>query len=99
MIMKMNVYDIIRIKVASFRTGLALLMLFFAVSWAGSVQAQVPGAGQPAAAAAAAAAGGTVSGIVIDSVTNKPVDYATVSLFKAGATTPFSGGLSDEKGA
>ena len=94
--MKMNVYDIIRIKVGSFRTGLALLMLFFAVSWAGSVQAQVPGAGQPAAAAAA---GGTVSGIVIDSVTKKPVDYATVSLFKAGATTPFSGGLSDEKGA
>jgi outer membrane receptor protein involved in Fe transport len=93
MIMKMNVYDIIRIKVASFRTGLALLMLFFAVSWAGSVQAQVPGAGQPATA------GGTVSGIVIDSVTKKPVDYATVSLFKAGATTPFSGGLSDDKGA
>jgi outer membrane receptor protein involved in Fe transport len=94
MIMKMNVYDIIRIKGASFRTGLAFLMLFFAVSWAGTVQAQVPGAGQPAAAA-----GGTVSGIVIDSVTKKPVDYATVSLFKTGATTPFSGGLSDDKGA
>lgn len=92
--MKMNVYDIIRIKVTSFRTGLVLLMLLFAVSWAGSVQAQVPGAGQPAAAA-----GGTLTGIVIDSVTKKPVDYATVSLFKTGSTTPFSGGLSDDKGA
>jgi outer membrane receptor protein involved in Fe transport len=92
--MKMNVYDIIGIRVTSFRTGLVLLMLLFAVSWAGSVQAQVPGAGQPAAAA-----GGTLTGIVIDSVTKKPVDYATVSLFKTGSTTPFSGGLSDDKGA
>lgn len=93
--MKMNAYDISKFLRASSRSGLVLLILFFAVSWAGSVQAQVPGAGQPAAAAA----GGSVSGTVIDSISKKPVDYATVSLFKAGSTTPFSGGISDDKGA
>ena len=89
----MKLYAIIRSSLTSIR--LVHLMMFFAVSWAGSVQAQVPGAGQPAAAAA----GGTVTGTVIDSISKKPVDYATISLFKAGATTPFSGGISDDKGA
>ena len=45
------------------------------------------------------AAGGTVSGTVIDSLTQKPVDYATVSIFKSGSATPFTGGLTDDKGS
>jgi outer membrane receptor protein involved in Fe transport len=59
-------------------------MLFFAVCWGGALRAQAPV--------------GTVTGIVVDSLTNKPVDYATVSVFKTGSTTPVNGGLSDEKG-
>lgn len=41
---------------------------------------------------------GKISGTVIDSVTKKPVDYATISLFKSGAKTPLNGVLTDEKG-
>ncbi len=78
---------------AGLRMMLASVMLFFAASMGSAVQAQVPGAGQAASAAA-----GSLTGTVIDSISKKPVDYATVSLFKAGATTPFSGGLTDEKG-
>ena len=89
--MNTKLYAIIKSRFTSIR--LVQLMMFFAVCWTGSVQAQMPGGGQ------LAVAGGTVSGTVIDSVSKKPVDYATVSLFKSGATAPFSGGLSDDKGA
>jgi outer membrane receptor protein involved in Fe transport len=41
---------------------------------------------------------GKISGTVIDSLTRKPVDYATISLFKSGAKTPINGVLTDEKG-
>ena len=41
---------------------------------------------------------GKISGTVIDSLTKKPVDYATVSLFKSGAKTPINGVLTDDKG-
>src|SRR3954469_21476479 len=41
---------------------------------------------------------GRISGNIIDSLTKKPVDYATVSLFKSGAKTPINGVLTDEKG-
>ncbi|OOQ57495.1 hypothetical protein BC343_14425 [Mucilaginibacter pedocola] len=44
-------------------------------------------------------AGGSISGVVIDSVTRKPLDYATVSVYKAGVTAPVSGSLTDAKGA
>ena len=41
---------------------------------------------------------GRVSGTVVDSLTKKPLDYATVTLF--GATkTPVTGGLTDDKGS
>jgi outer membrane receptor protein involved in Fe transport len=85
-------YNINKISTGLLRT-LVQLMLFFAVSWASAVQAQVPGPGLPATVA-----GGTVTGTVIDSINKKPVDYATVTLFKTGLTTPFSGGLTDDKG-
>ncbi|MBB5397492.1 outer membrane beta-barrel family protein [Mucilaginibacter sp. AK015] len=41
---------------------------------------------------------GKISGTVIDSLTKKPVDYATISLFKSGAKAPINGVLTDEKG-
>jgi outer membrane receptor protein involved in Fe transport len=41
---------------------------------------------------------GRISGNIIDSLSKKPVDYATISLFKSGAKTPINGVLTDEKG-
>ena len=41
---------------------------------------------------------GRISGKVIDAVTKQPVDYATVSISKAGATSPFDGASTDPKG-
>ncbi|MBD1393128.1 TonB-dependent receptor domain-containing protein [Mucilaginibacter glaciei] len=41
---------------------------------------------------------GRISGTVIDSLSKKPVDYATISLFKSGAKTPINGVLTDDKG-
>ena len=41
---------------------------------------------------------GHISGNVIDSVTKKPIDYATIALFTADGTSPINGVVSDEKG-
>ncbi|MDB5003107.1 MAG: Ferric enterobactin receptor precursor [Mucilaginibacter sp.] len=41
---------------------------------------------------------GKITGKVIDSVTKQPVDYATISLFKKGAASPFNGSVTDAKG-
>lgn len=41
---------------------------------------------------------GSISGKVIDAATKIPVDYATVSLFKQGSTSPFNGLVTDPKG-
>jgi ferric enterobactin receptor len=41
---------------------------------------------------------GRISGKVIDAVTKQPVDYATVSISKAGAASPFDGVSTDPKG-
>ena len=41
---------------------------------------------------------GHISGIVIDSLTKKVLDYATVSLFPSGSKTPLSGVITDAKG-
>ncbi|RZA00373.1 MAG: TonB-dependent receptor [Sphingobacteriaceae bacterium] len=41
---------------------------------------------------------GRISGTIIDSVTKKPVEYATISIYRSGGKAPISGGLSDEKG-
>ncbi|MDO3627379.1 TonB-dependent receptor [Mucilaginibacter sp. BT774] len=41
---------------------------------------------------------GKVSGILIDSVSKKPLDYASVSIFRATGTSPINGVLTDEKG-
>lgn len=41
---------------------------------------------------------GRISGTVIDSLTKKPLDYATVGLFITGGKTPITGVLTDDKG-
>ncbi|MCD8740913.1 TonB-dependent receptor [Mucilaginibacter roseus] len=41
---------------------------------------------------------GRISGTVIDSLTKKPLDYATVSIYRSGGTAPMNGVLTDEKG-
>jgi len=42
---------------------------------------------------------GKISGTVIDSITKKPLDYATVSVFRSGGKAPITGTLTDEKGS
>ncbi len=41
---------------------------------------------------------GKISGTLIDSVTKKPVDYASISLYRSGGKALIDGVLSDEKG-
>jgi len=41
---------------------------------------------------------GKVAGTLVDSVSKKPLDYASVSIFRATGTAPINGVLSDEKG-
>jgi ferric enterobactin receptor len=41
---------------------------------------------------------GKISGKVTDAVSKQPVDYATVSLFQQGSTSPFNGMSTDPKG-
>lgn len=41
---------------------------------------------------------GKISGLIIDSLTKKPVDYATISLYRSGGKTPINGVTTDEKG-
>lgn len=55
-----------------------------------AVQAQ-PGGGPSIA--------GRISGVIIDSLTKQPVDYATISLGRSGSTKNTNGALTDEKGA
>ena len=39
-----------------------------------------------------------ISGKVTDAATKQPVDFATVSVFKQGNTSPFNGSSTDPKG-
>ncbi|XHR96322.1 hypothetical protein ACFJIV_06540 [Mucilaginibacter sp. UC70_90] len=73
----------------------ALKLITWFLLAAGTVQAQQP-AGPPSGASLG---NGTISGTVIDSLTKKPLDYSTVSLFKAGTTAPMNGSLTDQKGS
>jgi len=41
---------------------------------------------------------GKVSGTLVDSVSKKPLDYASVSIFRATGSSPINGVLTDEKG-
>ena len=42
---------------------------------------------------------GKISGKVTDAVTKLPVDYATIAVYKQGATSPFNGVSTDTRGA
>jgi outer membrane receptor protein involved in Fe transport len=73
------------------------LMLIFIMFFNYTAQAQMArqgGGPQPAGTS-----GGSISGTVIDSLTKKPMDYATVSLFKTGVVAPLNGSLTNEKGS
>ena len=59
-----------------------------------SAKAQFPVAG----GAAKVTVTGRITAVILDSVTNKPVDYATVSLIKVKDNKSVNGGLTDEKG-
>jgi outer membrane receptor protein involved in Fe transport len=67
-----------------------LIAIFCAVITA---QAQIPGAGGGSSIT------GRISGTVIDSVTKKPLDYATISIFRTKGKAPLNGVLTDEKGS
>ncbi|SEM42682.1 Outer membrane receptor proteins, mostly Fe transport [bacterium A37T11] len=41
---------------------------------------------------------GSISGSAVDSITGKPIDFATISILKSGDTKVVSGGLADEFG-
>jgi len=41
---------------------------------------------------------GRISGTLIDSVTKKPLDYASVGLYRSGGKSPLNGVITDEKG-
>lgn len=68
-----------------------LLLIIFCASF--TVKAQVGFGGGGGSSVV-----GKIAGTVIDSLTKKPVDYATISLFKSGASSPINGVLTDEKG-
>lgn len=41
---------------------------------------------------------GKISGTLVDSISKKPLDYASVALLRAGGKTPLNGVLTDDKG-
>lgn len=59
-----------------------------------NVKAQFPGMGGPAKPKVL----GRITVMVIDSATQKPIDYASVSLTKVKDNKPVNGGVTDEKG-
>jgi outer membrane receptor for ferrienterochelin and colicin len=69
---------------------LLLLIIVFCAAFTAKAQFGAGGGGSSIV--------GRISGTVVDSLTKKPVDYATISLFKSGAKTPINGVLTDEKG-
>ncbi|GGH21579.1 outer membrane beta-barrel family protein [Mucilaginibacter phyllosphaerae] len=69
-----------------------IFLLLIVICTAVLAKAQIPGGGGGSSIV------GKISGTVIDSLTKKPVDYATISLFKSGAKSPVNGVLTDEKG-
>jgi hypothetical protein len=42
---------------------------------------------------------GKISGVVIDSITKKPLDYATIAVFRSKGKVPLNGAVTDAKGA
>lgn len=71
------------------------LLFCFALFLMSNVKAQFPGMGGGVAKPTVV---GRVTAVVIDSLTKKPIDYATVSLVKIKDNKTVNGGLTDEKG-
>lgn len=71
-----------------------ILLLCAALLLMLNVNAQFPGMGGPAKPSVL----GRITVIVLDSATQKPIDYASVSLTKTKDNKPVNGGVTDEKG-
>lgn len=71
-----------------------ILLLIVGIVGAFSAHAQFPGMGGTQKATVT----GRISAIILDSLTQKPLDYATVSLIKVSDNKSVNGGLTDEKG-
>jgi outer membrane receptor for ferrienterochelin and colicin len=71
-----------------------ILLLCVSLLFIINVKAQFPGMGGPAKPTVK----GRITVTVLDSATQKPVDYASVSLTKAKDNKPVNGGVTDEKG-
>ncbi len=71
-----------------------ILLLFIGIIAITSAKAQFPVPG----GASRVTVTGRITAVILDSVTNKPVDYATVSLIKTKDNKSVSGGLTDDKG-
>ena len=69
-----------------------LYILFALIFTSSLLFAQFPGGAAPSAIV------GKISGIIIDSITQKPVDYATISLSRSTQTKSTNGSLADERG-
>ncbi|MGI4750810.1 MAG: TonB-dependent receptor domain-containing protein [Janthinobacterium lividum] len=69
-----------------------LLILFSLSIFAFAAHAQFPGGGGGSSVT------GRISGTVVDSVTKKPVDYATITLYRSGGKAPLNGVVTDGKG-
>src|SRR6187399_1528606 len=65
----------------------ALLAIMFSVLALQSAVGQTPDKGN-----------GKISGTIIDSSTNQPVEFATVALIDPATNTPVDGTVADEKG-
>ncbi|MBG6236831.1 outer membrane receptor protein involved in Fe transport [Pedobacter sp. CAN_A7] len=71
-----------------------ILLLFIVLGMVSSAKAQFPMGG----GAAKVTVTGRITAVIIDSLTQKPVDYATVSLVKVKDNKSVNGGLTDDKG-
>lgn len=68
------------------------LLLVAALLFSSYMKAQMPGGGN-------APLMGKISGVVVDSLSQKPLDYVTVALARAGTNKNINGALTDDKGS
>ncbi|RYE34970.1 MAG: carboxypeptidase-like regulatory domain-containing protein [Sphingobacteriaceae bacterium] len=69
-----------------------LLILFTLSIFAFTARAQFPGGGGGSSVT------GRIAGTVVDSITKKPIDYATITLYRSGGKAPLNGVVTDGKG-
>ena len=71
-----------------------LLLICFSLLFIFNAKAQFPGMG----GAQKVTVKGRITAVILDSLTNKPVDYATISLVNVKSNKAVNGGVTDEKG-